>query len=192
MFVPSRHWDATYPRVSSIRWSNWSLILTLFSNGRNSQAATSISPFQDLLNFINLQASEASCTATKKQLQPPKKPSNRAASFATNLEASSDCVICKTTKHPLYACSEFKAMSHDGRMQVLKVNRLCTNGAGHFKSQCKSLHRCKMCQRPHHTMLHLDSPSRSDPKWSTTQEDTSVGSHTTNVQGWNHYTAGHE
>ena len=69
-------------------------------------------------------------------------------------------------------------MSHDGRMQVLKVNRLCANclSAGHFKSQCKSLHRWKMCQRPHHTLLHLDSPSRSDPKQSTTQEDTSIGS----------------
>ena len=155
---------------------------TLFEWQKHSQAATSVPSFQDL-NFIDLraQASEASHAAPKKQLQPPKKPSNRAASFATNLEASSDCVICKITKYPLYACSEFKAMSHDGRMQVLKVNRLCTNclGNGHFKSQCKSLHRCKICQRPHHTMLHLDSPSRSDPKRSSAQEDTSVGSHTT-------------
>ena len=94
---------------------------TLLEWQKHSQAATSIPPFQDLLNFIDLraQASEASHTSPKKQLQSPKKPSNRAASFATNLEVSSDCVVCKTTKHSLYACTELKAMSRDGRMQVL-------------------------------------------------------------------------
>ena len=159
---------------------------TLFEWQKHSQAASSVPPFQDLLSFIDLraQASEASHAAPKKQPQPPRKPHNRAASFATNSEVGSDCVVCKTTKHPLYACTKFKAMSHDDRMQVLKVNRLCTNclGTGHFKNQCKSIHRCKVCQKPHHTMLHLESPSRADPKsrdGSATQEETSVGSHTT-------------
>ena len=72
-------------------------------------------------------------------------------------------------------------MSHDDQMQVLS---LCTNclGTGHFKNQCKSLHRCKVCQKPHHTILHLESQSRADPKSrdkGATQEDTSVGSYAT-------------
>ena len=75
-------------------------------------------------------------------------------------------------------------MSHDDQMQVLRVNRLCTNclGTGHFKNQCKSLHRCKVCQKPHHTILHLEPQSRADPKSrdkGATKEDTSVGSHAT-------------
>ena len=30
---------------------------------------------------------------------------------------------------------------------------------GHFVKQCKSLHHCKVCQKPHHTLLHIDNPS---------------------------------
>ena len=142
---------------------------TLFEWQKHNQAATSIPPFQNILNFIDLRAqvSEASRTAPKKQLQPPKKPSYRAASFATNLEASSDCANCKTTKHSLYACSEFKAMSHDGRMQVLKVNRLCANclGGGHFKSQCKYIFTGARCAKglstPCCTWTHHPGPIKS-------------------------------
>ena len=62
-------------------------------------------------------------------------------------------------------------------MQVVKVNRLCTNclGGGHFKNQCKSLHKCKMCQKSHHTLLHSASPRSQDR--ATAQRNTPVGSH---------------
>ena len=30
---------------------------------------------------------------------------------------------------------------------------------GHFLKQCKSLHCCQKCQRPHHTLLHRESSS---------------------------------
>lgn len=57
-------------------------------------------------------------------------------------------------------------MSHDNKTQVCKTGRLCTNclGAGHFKAQCKSAHRCRICQRAHHTLLHHETPVTSDPK----------------------------
>ena len=29
--------------------------------------------------------------------------------------------------------------------------------------QCKSLHHCKICQKPHHTLLHIDSTLTSSP-----------------------------
>ena len=62
-------------------------------------------------------------------------------------------------------------------MQVLKANRLCSNclGHGHFKQQCKSIHKCKVC---HHTFLHIepqiDTPRSTDPI--TSQETLSVSS----------------
>ncbi len=36
--------------------------------------------------------------------------------------------------------------------------------SGHFVKNCKSLHKCHVCQKPHHTLLHVektDSPSDS-------------------------------
>ena len=60
-------------------------------------------------------------------------------------------------------------------MQVLKINRLCTNclSGGHFKLQCKSVHKCKECQKSHHTLLH-DSKKPS--------EEISVGSNTASLK----------
>ena len=85
------------------------------------------------------------------------------ASFAA---ASADsgqnyCIICISEQHPLYACPKFRAMSHDVKLSTLKQNNLCLNcfSSGHFVKQCKSAHRCRKCQRPHHTLLHLETQS---------------------------------
>ena len=86
------------------------------------------------------------------------------ASFAANItETTTSCVLCKTDKHPLYACFRFKSLSHDKMISTLKANNLCINclRPGHFIKECKSLHRCRKCQKPHHTLLHLESKEES-------------------------------
>ena len=44
-------------------------------------------------------------------------------------------------------------------MTTLKANDLCMNcfKPGHYVKQCKSLHRCRKCQKQHHTLLHIES-----------------------------------
>lgn len=133
---------------------------TLFEWQKHSQASSDVPHYQELLDFIDLraQASESSCTTHKKQSRfdpHPRRPPGRVASFATNSDpADSNCVVCKNEKHPLYTCTKFKSLSHDSKMSVLKNNRLCTNclASGHFKRQCRSMHKCKICQKPHHTL----------------------------------------
>ena len=65
----------------------------------------------------------------------------------------------------MYLCTQFKAMSHEIKRQVLKTNRLCNNclGGGHFRAQCKSAHRCRVCQKAHHTLLHTEPPVVPEP-----------------------------
>ena len=48
---------------------------------------------------------------------------------------------------------------------MLKTNGLCINCLrhGHFVRSCKSLHKCQVCQKPHHTLLHIDEKSDSSP-----------------------------
>ena len=48
-------------------------------------------------------------------------------------------------------------------MSILKSNGLCVNclKPGHFARQCKSVHRCKVCQRPHHSLLHIESTNEN-------------------------------
>ena len=74
-------------------------------------------------------------------------------------------------------------MSHEDRMAIFKDSNLCQNclRSGHFVRQCKSLHKCHECQRPHHSLLHQvskdTSPQRKeDPTPKKNGSTTTTGS----------------
>lgn len=138
---------------------------TTFEWQRHSQSSTDVPHYKLLLEFINLraQASEAAISdPTKKPFKSDPLPAKRnyrsVASFVASANSSpGSCVACKSENHPLYVCSRFKALSHAEKLSVLRTNSLCLNclRPGHFVSSCKSLHKCRVCQKPHHTLLHL-------------------------------------
>ena len=76
--------------------------------------------------------------------------------FATNVN-SHQCVVCKD-RHPLYSCHKFKAFTHDQKLSTVREHHLCMNclSGDHFFKGCASYHRCKQCQKRHHTLLHTD------------------------------------
>ena len=150
---------------------------TMFEWQKHSQEQTDVPHYQDLLEFINLRA-QASETLPSEQNRrfsrgdhnPTKKGmgimvSKHVTSYsvATSDKASNHCVICKTEKHPLYSCIKFRALPQTSKMSILKSNDLCMNclKPGHFVKQCKSVYRCKVCQRPHHSLLHVESRSEN-------------------------------
>ena len=145
---------------------------TMFEWQKHSQSSSDVSPYQELLEFIDLraQASEASTSeptkkATKNESRPAfvkrgLHPSQPVASHAASADSSSGiCILCKSDKHPLYTCTKFKALPHDKMVSTLKSNGLCLNclRSGHFVRDCTSVHRCKKCQKPHHTLLHIEA-----------------------------------
>ena len=77
----------------------------------------------------------------------------------TSEKSNSNSVLCKTENHPLYICSKFKTLSHGQMVSILRGNDMCLNclKPGHFVRQCKSLYRCRKCQKPHHTLLHTET-----------------------------------
>ena len=93
---------------------------------------------------------------------------------------SNYCILCKQDKHPLYICSQFKSMNHNQRVSIIKSNNLCMNclGTNHFVRECKSNHKCKRCQRPHHTLLHEDSPKDTPSAPPEDSSSSPVTSHT--------------
>ena len=145
---------------------------TMFEWQKHSQESAAVPRYNELLDFINMraQASESLPVAPRgstpffsKKQHFSSKP---IASFAADASASSpNCIVCKTEKHPLYACPRFKSLPHDQKIVTLKSNGVCMNclRSGHFVRQCKSLHHCKICQKPHHTLLHIDSTPTSSP-----------------------------
>ena len=142
---------------------------TMFEWQKHSQDSTDVPHYQKLLEFINLraQASEASVSDHKRVVRHEEHSAKNfmagkpIASFATSTTdpTANHCVLCKTEKHPLYACPQFKTLPHEKMVSTLKAHNLCLNclRSGHFLKQCKSLHRCKICQKPHHTLLHVEA-----------------------------------
>ena len=57
------------------------------------------------------------------------------------------------------ACPRFKNMAHENKFSTLKSHKLCLNclRPGYFVRQCKSVHHCQKCQKPHHTLLHVET-----------------------------------
>ena len=159
---------------------------TMFEWQRHSQDSTDVPHYSKLLEFLNLraQASETSVPAQRNSARggppPDKRPYHHTkpiVTFAVNaMDPSPTCLLCKTDKHPLYACAKFKSLSHERKLSTLRDNHLCMNclKPGHFVRECKSLHRCRKCQKPHHTLLHMDAkdtPPRENN--STTSQPTS-------------------
>ena len=73
------------------------------------------------------------------------------------------CLACKKANHPFYSCKSFQALSHERKLGVVKGSRLCMNclDSGHFVKECPSSRRCKKCQQPHHSLMHIDSKSEN-------------------------------
>ena len=142
---------------------------TMFEWQKASQDARKIPHYNDLLNFIDLraQASETCSSETKKHFPTRKVTPKSAAAFAANaFEATPNCFLCKTLKHPLYTCPQFKILPYGKMLSTIRSNNVCLNclKPGHFSKNCGSNNRCRKCQKPHHTLLHIDSKSATDNK----------------------------
>ncbi len=94
-----------------------------------------------------------------KSKQPAKK------SFAI---AKNSCISCKDN-HLLIRCAVFAAKTPKQRLELIQQNQRCANcfAASHSTKQCTSSHLCKVCNRKHHTLLHLTDnqspPAKQQP-----------------------------
>ena len=70
-------------------------------------------------------------------------------------------LFCRTEKHALFTCPEFKSLPRDKMISTVRFNERCLNclKPGHFSKRCPSQDRCRSCQRPYHTLIHNDSPT---------------------------------
>ena len=146
---------------------------TLFEWQKCSQGSKDIPHCTKILEFLNLcaQASESCSSEAKRSISHDVKRqhfsnSKQVTSFAAStLEANPNCVVCKTDKHTLYACPQFKALPHDKMLATVQSNNICLNclRPGHFSKNCKCNNHCKKCQRPHHTFLHVETKDNHRP-----------------------------
>ena len=127
---------------------------TMFEWQKHSQSSIEVPHYQDLLEFIDLwaQASETSTleqatgsnrigSSLPKKSTIPNWPQLTSFITSTSGQTGNNCIACNDgSKHPLYACSKFKALSHENKLTLLKNSKLCFNclKPGHFVKMCKS------------------------------------------------------
>ena len=117
----------------------------MFEWQKYSQKSENIPPYDDLLEFLNLraQATESSLLEHSNRRMKHDTPQSRknlagggpVLSYIAGAEFTPNkCVVCRSEKHPLYACSKFRGMPHDDMVSALRANGLCMNclGPNHF------------------------------------------------------------
>jgi len=91
-----------------------------------------------------------------------KKKRSVVSSQAFIVNASRDCVMCKTSRHPLYLCDKFKQLSVQKRIDIIKNAKLCYNCLrSHRGNPCK-FSNCTICQKRHNTLLHIDNFAKAN------------------------------
>ncbi|XP_026462759.1 uncharacterized protein LOC113365404 [Ctenocephalides felis] len=78
------------------------------------------------------------------------------------------CIYCKLKGHRVYNCFKFKKLPITQRQEILRLNLHCEKclEPAHSPDVCKFSQNCKICQKKHHTMMHV----YNDNKDSTSEE----------------------
>lgn len=80
-----------------------------------------------------------------------------------NTQINSNCPICNGSRHPLFKCNVFMQMNNIERFNAAKNYKYCTNCLGYHKtSKCESKLSCLICNKKHHTAIHLNNTNQND------------------------------
>lgn len=118
---------------------------------------------KDLPTFGNLQnflKNKADILETIELNHSPKSKDLRSNSERfrkTFFVGNENCSFCKGD-HKIYVCENFLKLSEIERFEKVKSNRICIKCLkfGHFVSNCKSNTSCRICNKPHNTLLHMN------------------------------------
>ena len=123
------------------------------------------------------------CTSSPEQKSDAKnkdvKP--KTTSMLTSASKEVTCFCCEKPNHRIAECDAFKRMSVNERSEFLYKKRHCQRcmlpcSKEHFTRICKAAIKCKICKRPHQTLLHRDRQSSNQPENQQNAKSTSAAS----------------
>ena len=122
-----------------------------------------IPKYDDLMEFIQLQLRTAEMHSETGTSRKQVKSLFTSTHSKSRIDEKPKCILCQSF-HKLHACPIFNQMSISDRYETLKKFSVCFNCFGsHLRNKCNSKYKCKLCQKPHHTMLHVaDSVDSKD------------------------------
>lgn len=136
-----------------------------FSNGKNT-ANLDHTTTNFLISLIFMTRHRRHLSKTKERpmcIKEDKHVASFRPSYDTGISDYAPCVVCKTEKHPLYSCNEFKGLTHDRMISLLKEHGICLNclrpchapreantsaeSASVHTTRCSMWHRCPSTSR---------------------------------------------
>jgi hypothetical protein len=142
-------------------------------------------PTTEVINFLEarckalelLQANQSTGMTTVHQPQPGRKVSHSKCHMATQTQ----CPMCKGT-HKLHVCNKFIKMIPKQRFDYIKQIKACYNCLQPYSKQhiC-SKYTCRVCNKLHHTMLHMPNQGKSAVDTRPTNGQTSTATATDNA-----------
>lgn len=81
----------------------------------------------------------------------------KGSNFCGHASSKYVCNYCKSNKHEIFNCDQFKGLNIQARFNEIKKLKLCTNclRSGHATFECKA-QKCKRCNKHHNTLLHFE------------------------------------
>ena len=122
---------------------------------------TDILKYDDLNKFLTtrcraLEAAQAS-KQSNKGIDFGQAQNGGKRNHSLSVTQTNKCPQCKQA-HGLFACDEFKKKTVDNRRKFVRDEGLCFNclRSGHTTKDCSSTKKCKLCNKSHNTMLHIN------------------------------------
>ncbi|XP_058820566.1 uncharacterized protein LOC131682818 [Topomyia yanbarensis] len=113
-------------------------------------------PWVEFKTELERRANQLACQPHDEGQNKPRQPTKTAALASTKVVDSRPCFGCSESGHTIYACPSYANLSVPQRKQLVSKEGRCFNclGRGHTTKGCKSPHRCRECNGPHHSSLH--------------------------------------
>lgn len=124
--------------------------------------------------FLALMSAESKTkgnSTNEKNYEKSSEKSNEKLSEKSN-EAPFLCTFCEKP-HSIYKCHGFKKLSPAERLDSIKVKKLCfVCLQKHGKNECKSKYDCKICEKKHNVLLHIEKQVETKTLLATAAEKT--------------------
>lgn len=133
------------------------------------KGSTHMPTIRQMLTFLDIQHRILETAETS-----PNDAEDEKSASISELSASSNtthtCALCDGA-HKIFHCETFIGQQTSERIKIindLKMCEICLK-SNHTSANCRSRYRCKKCDQPHNTLLHVgqatakDSPSKDDP-----------------------------
>ncbi|XP_075163068.1 uncharacterized protein LOC142235694 [Haematobia irritans] len=158
--VKVEHWDPILIYLISTKLPDKTLTLWEQSLKSHNELPMWSQLDEFLIDRFEIVERLSSIRSTKDGYIHPKSNVSRTQVYHSQEKLNSTCPLCGEN-HSLRICPKFRNFGEQERVDFVFKNKLCNNCLSpfHKKQKCKSKNKCFVCQKSHHTLLHLKDKS---------------------------------